>query len=94
MDKKVQDIVDFIEKMYGFKLFDYQIEMVKAIVEGKTFSIPRQCGRTMIINGYKQYLNKLYENHMRAEDADINIKPKPSRGLKSKINAFDEYHIY
>ena len=86
----INKIVKFIEEFYKFKLMDYQIEMLDAMLNGKSYSVPRRCGRTMILNGYKEYLDDIYGKHISIDTADINIKPIVV-GKRPNVSFLDEY---
>lgn len=53
---KVNDVARFIEEKYDIKLYSYQRLILKAIIRGDTIYTPRGVGRTMLYNGYAEYL--------------------------------------
>jgi hypothetical protein len=70
---KLEDIVNFIEKSQNIKLMNYQKIMLQAIVEGKTFSSPRMCGRKMILEYYYNYLKSIHGEHRSYNEAEVHI---------------------
>ena len=68
---ELNDVISFIENKYGVRLFDFQKQMLGAIINGQVLRVPRCCGKTMLINGYKDYLESLYV--AQPEDYDFQI---------------------
>ena len=55
---KVSKVIEHIERLYDVKLFDYQKDLLKHIVAGDVIYTPRCCGRSMLYEGYADYLKK------------------------------------
>lgn len=55
---ELNDVISFIENKYGVKLFDYQKQMLGAIINGQTILTPSRCGKEMLMNGYTNYLKE------------------------------------
>lgn len=90
--KDLGNVIEFTEEFYGFELMGYQKEMINAILNGYTYSVPRRCGRTMVLNGYYEWLKIKYGSHIGVEDADINIK-LIVQDRKSNIKFLDEMWV-
>jgi hypothetical protein len=58
---KTDDVVKYIEKIYGVDLFDYQIKLLDNIIQGKITDTPRGCGKSFLIKGYCDYLNYVHD---------------------------------
>jgi hypothetical protein len=52
---------------------NYQKTMLQAMLDGKTFSCPRMCGRRILLEGYYNYLKSIHEEHRKFEDAEVHI---------------------
>jgi len=55
---KLNDVVKYIEEKSKIELFDYQKEFLKHIIRGDDIYMPRGTGRSMIYNGYADYLKE------------------------------------
>lgn len=53
---KVSDVVTYIENLYHVKLMDFQKDLLKHIIAGDVIYTPRCVGRSMLYNGYADYL--------------------------------------
>ncbi len=56
---KVSKVIEHIERLYDVKLFDYQKDLLKHIVAGDIIYTPRCCGRSMLYEGYADYLKNV-----------------------------------
>lgn len=56
---KVSEVIKHIEKLYGIKLMEYQKEFVKHVIKGDLIYTPRCFGRSMIYDGYADYLKNV-----------------------------------
>lgn len=56
---KASEVIKHIEKMYDVKLLDYQKDFVKHVIRGDVIYTPRCFGRSMIYNGYADYLKNV-----------------------------------
>lgn len=57
---KASEVIKHIEKLYKVELMDYQKEFVKHVIRGDVIYTPRCFGRSIIYNGYADYLKKCY----------------------------------
>lgn len=76
---KTSEVINHIEKMYDIKLMDYQKEFVKHVIQGDVIYTPRCFGRSMIYNGYADYLKNVI-----GKETDYSIDP----------NDFDKVYTY
>lgn len=76
---KTSEVINYIEKMYDIKLMDYQKEFVKHIVQGDIIYTPRCFGRSMIYNGYADYLKNVI-----GKETDYSVD----------LNDFDKVYTY
>lgn len=53
---KVSDVVAHIENLYHVELMDFQKDLLKHIIVGDVIYTPRCVGRSMLYNGYADYL--------------------------------------
>ena len=56
---KVCEVAKYIEKLYNIKLLDIQKDFLKHVIAGDTIYTPRCFGRSMIYNGYAEYLKNV-----------------------------------
>ena len=49
----------YIERLYNVKLLDIQKDFLKHVIAGDTIYTPRCFGRSMIYNGYADYLKNV-----------------------------------
>ena len=56
---KVSEVVKYIEKLYNIELLDIQKDFLKHVIAGDTIYTPRCFGRSMIYNGYADYLKNV-----------------------------------
>ena len=56
---KTSEVINHIEKMYDIKFMDYQKEFVKHVIQVDVIYTPRCFGRSMIYNGYADYLKNV-----------------------------------
>lgn len=56
---KVSNVVTHIEKLYNIELMDYQKEFLKHIISGDVIYTPRCFGRSILYNGYADYLQNV-----------------------------------
>lgn len=76
---KTSEVINYIEKMYDIKLMDYQKEFVKHVIQGDVIYTPRCFGRSMIYNGYADYLKNVV-----GKETDYSVDP----------NDFDKIYTY
>lgn len=76
---KVSKVIEHIERLYDIKLFDYQKDLLKHIVAGDVIYTPRSCGRSMLYDGYADYLV-----HVVGRGTDYSVNP----------NDFDKVYTY
>lgn len=76
---KTSEVIKHIEKMYDIKLKDYQKEFVKHVIHGDVIYTPRCFGRSMIYNGYADYLKNVI-----GKETDYSVDP----------NDFDKIYTY
>lgn len=76
---KVSEVIRHIEKMYGVKLMEHQKDFVKHIIKGDVIYTPRCFGRSMIYDGYADYLKNVV-----GKSTDYSIDP----------NDFDKVYTY
>ena len=67
---EVSKVIEYIEKLYDVKLFDYQKDVLKHIVAGDVIYTPRCCGRSILYNGYADYLKNVI-----GKDVDYSLEP-------------------
>jgi hypothetical protein len=60
----LDEVINFIENKYKFKLLEYQKQMLDYIIKGYTFSCPIRSGRKMILNGFIDYLKEIHGKHI------------------------------
>ena len=53
---KVSEVVAYIENLYHVELMDFQKDLLKHIIAGDVIYTPRCVGRSMLYNGYANYL--------------------------------------
>ena len=68
---ELNDVIDFIEHKYSLRLFEFQKQMLGAIVNGQIVLAPRCCGKTMLINGYRDYLEEFYKTQPTQFDCQV-----------------------
>jgi len=68
-----EEVIEFIEKYYNVKLYDYQKKMIEWISKGYTFSSPIKCGKKMVLDGYIKYLENKYCKHIPYQQAEKHI---------------------
>lgn len=56
---KVSEIVKYIEDKNGVTLTDVQVDILRHIIKGETIYTPRACGRSMLYEGYANYLKDI-----------------------------------
>lgn len=56
---KVSEVVKHIEKLYGIKISDIQKDFLKHVIAGDTIYTPRYFGRSVIYDGYADYLKNV-----------------------------------
>lgn len=56
---KVSDVVTHIEKLYKVELTDLQKDLLKHIIVGDVIYTPRGVGRSVLYNGYADYLRNV-----------------------------------
>lgn len=56
---KVSEIVAHIEKLYKVELTDFHKDLLKHIIVGDVIYTPRGMGRSMLYNGYADYLKNV-----------------------------------
>lgn len=56
---KVSDVAAHIENLYHVELLDFQKDLLKHIVAGDIIYTPRCVGRSMLYNGYADYLQNV-----------------------------------
>jgi len=75
---KLSNIIKFIEKKNGIKLLDTQKDCLKHIVKGDIIYTPRCFGRSMLYEGYADYLKseiaKTTDYSVESDDFDIVYK--------------------
>lgn len=76
---KASEVIKHIEKMYDIKLMDFQKEFVKHVIKGDIIYTPRCFGRSMIYNGYADYLKNVV-----GKNVDYSVDP----------NDFDKVFTY
>lgn len=54
----IDKVVKYIEETNKVRLYDWQREILKHIIRGDIIYTPRGCGRTMLVNGYADYMKK------------------------------------
>lgn len=71
----LEDAVKYIEFTRKVKLKEYQIELLVNIMQKKITDCPRGCGKTLVINGYADYLNNVHDmcKHSSLVKADETI---------------------
>lgn len=67
---KASEVIKHIEKMYDIKLMDFQKEFVKHVIKGDIIYTPRCFGRSMIYNGYADYLKNVV-----GKNVDYSVDP-------------------
>lgn len=67
---KVSEVTKYIEKLYNVKLLDIQKDFLKHVIAGDTIYTPRCFGRSMIYNGYAEYLKNVV-----GKSTDYSIDP-------------------
>jgi len=65
----LNEIIDFIENKYKFKLLEYQKQMLDCLIKGYTFSCPVRSGRNMVLNGFIDYLKEKHGKHINVLSA-------------------------
>lgn len=53
---KVSAVIKHIEKLYKVELTEIQVDFLKHVIKGDVIYTPRCFGRSMIYNGYADYL--------------------------------------
>ena len=76
---KVSEVIKYIEKMYDIKLMDHQKDFVKHVIKGDLIYTPRCFGRSMIYDGYADYLKNVV-----GKSTDYSVDP----------NDFDKVYTY
>lgn len=56
---KVSEVVNYIESTRHIKLQDIQKDILKHIINGEVIYTPRCCGRSMLYDGYAEYLKNV-----------------------------------
>lgn len=56
---KVSEIVAYIENLYHIELMNFQKDLLKHIIAGDVIYTPRCVGRSMLYNGYADYLQNV-----------------------------------
>lgn len=64
-------IKEYIEKKNNIKLTSNQTQILKAVIRGDVIYTARGCGRSLIYNGYADYLKEVV-----AKDTDRSILPE------------------
>lgn len=86
----LHEVVNYIEKKYDVKLYDYQKRMLQCIIEGKTFYAPRASGRTFVLEGFIDYLRDKQNKHLtHGFDEHIGMKEV----VKENKMIFDYYNL-
>ena len=67
---KVCEVAKYIEKLYNIKLLDIQKDFLKHVIAGDTIYTPKCFGRSMIYNGYAEYLKDVV-----GKSTDYSINP-------------------
>ena len=67
---KVSEVIKHIEKLYNIKLSDIQKDFLKHVIAGDTIYTPRHFGRSVIYNGYADYLKNVI-----GKSTDYSIDP-------------------
>lgn len=50
-------VVEFIQQKYSISLYEYQIEYLDNLIQGKLLKLPRCSGTSTLIKGYYEYLD-------------------------------------
>ncbi len=58
----VKDVANFIESRKHIKLTDVQLKILEVIIKGETVYTIRQSGRSLLYDGYAEYLKKVESN--------------------------------
>lgn len=56
---RVSEIVKYIEDKNEVTLTDVQVDILRHIIKGETIYTPRGCGRSMLYEGYADYLKNV-----------------------------------
>lgn len=56
---KVSEVVKHIEKLYNIELLDVQKDLLRHVIAGDVIYTPRCFGRSIIYNGYADYLKNV-----------------------------------
>lgn len=67
---KVSEVVKYIEKLYNIKLLDIQKDFLRHIIAGDIIYTPRCFGRSIIYDGYADYLKNVV-----GKSTDYSIDP-------------------
>ena len=67
---KVSEVAKYIEKLYNIELLDIQKDFLKHVIAGDTIYTPRCFGRSIIYNGYADYLKNVV-----GKSTDYSIDP-------------------
>jgi hypothetical protein len=67
---KLAELVKYIEKTKGVKLFDIQVKFLDNLIQGKLTRVPRNFGKSMLINGYAEYLNHVLDDYTEGYEYD------------------------
>ena len=67
---KVSAVIKHIEKLYKVELTDTQIDCLKHVIKGDVIYTPRCFGRSMIYNGYADYLTNVV-----GKSVDYSVSP-------------------
>jgi|GEM_PF-2854762 len=55
---ELNDVIEYIETKNEIQLYEYQKEFLKHIIRGDTIYTPRCAGRSVLYNGYADYLKE------------------------------------
>lgn len=67
---RVSEIVKYIEDKNEVTLTDVQVDILRHIIKGDTIYTPRACGRSMLYEGYADYLKNIV-----GKGTDYSINP-------------------
>lgn len=56
---KISEVIKHIEKLYKIELTEIQVDFLKHVIKGDAIYTPRCFGRSMIYNGYADYLTNV-----------------------------------
>ena len=56
---KVSEVAKYIEKLYNIELLDIQKDFLRHVIAGDIIYTPRCFGRSIIYNGYADYLKNV-----------------------------------